>query len=413
MDLLIVPVPIFTKDTAVEAYIFRYHSGNDILESRKIQFNDSIVPPPFEMLKVVDVEIFTAGKPIFVPITSYMLLTNPDKQCNQPPEKIIFLLDGSIPAEDEYTESIKRLKSLGFRFAIQKIESVEPYVEILKLCDYILFDCRIIGQKEQQLLRALTIRDFKNLSAVYTHIPTKELFDELVLKAPGWYEGKFYRTPLTKGKTDVSPLQVNLINLLNVVRDEDFEFNHVAGIIAKDPALSVALLTLVNSAYFGSRDNKIKSINQAVTLLGQKEVRKWITTAVAKLMGSDKPSEITRLSLIRARFAECLAAKFGMQGDTDSLFLMGLFSVLDAILDKPMAEALELVHVSEDISDALVGRKGKYFPIFDFILAYESANWNHISRELILRELSSSDVYDAYLNALCWYRDILTDATPL
>lgn len=411
MDLLIVPVPIFSRDIAVEAYMFRYHSGNDILESRRgaSRFDGVMNSAPLQMLNTVDVETFTMGKPLFVPVTSYMMLADLDRQCSQPPEKVVFLMDGTMKSGDEYIENIKRLKSLGYVFGIQKIDSAEAYAPLLDLCDYIFFDHRIIDTREQQILRLLIMRDYKHLKHVYTHITTMDMFKDVAGKAPGWYEGRFYRTPVTKNRPKVSPLQINLINLLNVVRDEDFEFTKVSAIIAKDPALSAALLKLVNSAFFGPR-HKISTINQAVTMLGQKEVRKWITTAVSKLLGSDKPNEVSRISLIRARFAENLAVKFGMKADADSLFLMGLFSVLDAILEIPMEDALKLVHVSDDISNALINKKGKFYPVYEFIQMYESANWKGISRVLIINELSAADVYGSYLDSLCWYRDILTDS---
>jgi EAL and modified HD-GYP domain-containing signal transduction protein len=145
-------------------------------------------------------------------------------------------------------------------------------------------------------------------------------------------------------------------------------------------------------------------------MLGQTEIRKWITTAVSRLLGAEKPGEVTRLSLIRARFAEELAIRFGMEKESQSLFLMGLFSVLDAILDKPIDEALDMVQVSEDIREALVNRTGKYSMIFQFMLEYEAANWNVVSRLLILNDLETEDIYSAYVNAMVWYNDIISDA---
>jgi EAL and modified HD-GYP domain-containing signal transduction protein len=220
-----------------------------------------------------------------------------------------------------------------------------------------------------------------------------ELFKDLRARYKGLFEGHFYRTPLTKGKHEVSPLQGNLISLLNMVRDENFEFDDVASIIQKDPALTVSLLRMVNSAYFALKE-KVRTINQAVVMLGQTEVRKWITTAVAKLLGADKPNEITRISLIRAKFAEGLSVKLKMERDAQSLFLMGLFSVLDAILDQPIA-------------DALVRQSGPYGFVYQFLLEYETANWNAVSRMLILRDLQPADTYQAYIEALIWYNDLL------
>ena len=144
-------------------------------------------------------------------------------------------------------------------------------------------------------------------------------------------------------------------------------------------------------------------------MLGQTEVRKWITTAVSRLLGTDKPSEITRLSLVRAKFCEALASRFGLQKEAQSLFLMGLFSVLDAILEMPMDEALKLVHVSDSIYEALVDNKGEYYPVYQFMMLYESADWKTVSRMLILHDMTTEDVYNAYVEALCWYGELLNE----
>lgn len=407
MDLLIVPVPLFNKDMAVEAYYFRFQKGNDILEPSQGPglLDGAMLSPPLQMLNMIGIETFTMGKPIFVPIDNFMLLTYLELQCGEPADKIIFLLDSGVNMEEPYLTNLRRLKGLGYRFGIQKIDDIQKYRPVLDECDYIFFDFRMFENPEVIRFHGEVEKQYPKLSRVYTHIATMELFHSIKDKLIGRFEGRFYRTPLTKGDHKVTPLQVNQINLLNIVRDENFEFDSVVKIIQRDTALTINLLRLVNSPYIGLR-NKVKSINHAVTMLGQDEVRKWITTAVAKLLSSDKPSEVTRLSLVRAKFCEALATKFHMEAEAQGLFLMGLFSVLDAILELPMDEALKKVHVSDSIYEALVNHQGDYNLIYDFLLEYENANWKTVSRMLILNDLSTQDIYQSYVEALCWYRDI-------
>ncbi|MDR1573536.1 MAG: HDOD domain-containing protein [Clostridiales Family XIII bacterium] len=408
MDLLIVPVPLFNEDIAVEAYYFRHRKGNDLLDGTSMSvFDGAMLSPPLEMLNLVSMEALTMDKPIFVPVTKYMLLSRLELQSHQKADKIIFMIDGNeIEEAEPYLANIENLKALGYRFGLQRISDVEKMGPILEKCDYVFYDHRVFDYMADVKIRITVAHRYKHITSVYTHVNNMDLFKDLRLRYKGLFEGHFYRTPLTKGKQEVSPLQVNLINLLNKVRDENFEFDEISDIIQKDPMLTVSLLRLVNSAYFSLRE-KVKSINQAVVMLGQTEIRKWITTAVSRLLGAEKPGEVTRLSLIRARFAEELANKFGMEKEAQSLFLMGLFSVLDAILDRPIEEALDMVHVSEDIRDALVNRTGKYSVIFQFILEYEAANWNVVSRLLILNDLDTEAVYRSYVNAMVWYNEII------
>lgn len=408
MDILIVPVPLFNVNVAVEAYYFRIQKGNNIIEQSKPTsvLDGAMHSPALEALKSVGLEAFTMGKPIFVPINNFMLIAKLEDQCTAPVEKVIFVLDSSVYTSEEYIEAIKRLKNIGYRFAIQKISHAEPYDKVLKLCDYIFLDYRVFDTAEQLRLRFDIAKNYRHLKIVLTHVNTMEAFETMKLKFKGVYEGRFYRIPVTKGEYSVSPLQTNLIELLNTVRGKSFEFDEVTEIVQHDTALTISLLKLVNSPYIGVRQ-EVKSIGQAVALLGQEEVEKWVTTAVTKLLGAEKPSEITKLSLVRAKFAEALAPYFGLQKESDSLFLMGLFSLLDAILEMPMKEALEQVHVSKDIIDALLNLKGKYYPVYEFMQQYESANWKAVSRTLIIKGLSAKDIYGAYINTLCWYKELL------
>ena len=134
--------------------------------------------------------------------------------------------------------------------------------------------------------------------------------------------------------------------------------------------------------------------------------KQTINTAVTKELCADRPSEITRISLLRAKFAENLAPLFEMAVHSSELFLMGLFSVLDLILDKSMSEALEMVKVSRSIEEALISHQGELAPVLDFILQYESASWQEVSRQMLLQNIDMDPVYDAYIRSLQWYRDL-------
>jgi EAL and modified HD-GYP domain-containing signal transduction protein len=407
---LVVPVPLFSEENAVEAYMFRYSKGNDLLSAAKdgIQFDGAMHSPLLKMIKTVGLDALTMGKRIFVPVSRLMLMTELEKVCGEPPDKIIFLIDGNVKGDATNAGNIKRLKELGYSFGICGIDNIAAYIPILGLCDFIFYDQRVFGDPKQVALRNRIEEKFPHLSRVYTNINSIETFQSARKKFKGLYEGSFYRMPFTEGDNQVSPLQVNMINLLNKVRADNFDFDAVAKIIQRDPALTIALLRMVNTGSRG-RKNEIKTINGAVVMLGQEEVRKWITAAAANQLGTDKPNEITKLSLIRARFAEALAVNFGLYADAQSLFLMGVFSVLDVMLEMSMDDALKLVLVSDDIRDALVSRTGKFSDVYNFLIDYESANWPAVSRMLIIHDLIPETICDIYTETLCWYRDMFSD----
>ena len=211
---------------------------------------------------------------------------------------------------------------------------------------------------------------------------------------------------LSLGQQEVAPLKVNYIQLLNLVNKADFDLQEVADIIGHDIALTVSLLKMVNRMTINS---DISSIRHAAAMLGQKELKRWINTAVVGELCADKPNEITRLSLLRAKFAENLAAGFDLMMKKEELFLMGLFSVLDAVLDKPISEALNMVTVSSDIRNALVDNTGSLAPVYEFLLQYEGANWPEVSRLMILKKLELETVSEAYIASLTWYRALMAE----
>ena len=395
---------------AVNAYYFRYQEGNDMLYVNQAEktFDGAMISPLLVTLNMVGVNAFTMGQPIFVPINNLTLLANLADQCKEPPEKVVFVMGEDVKPEEPYLSTIQRLKELGFRFAMQKVMRVDQYAAVANLCDYIFFDHRRMNGLEQQLMYALVRRDYQHLKIVMTHIPTNEDYVKLKTQGSTLFEGRFYRVPLTKGANKISPLKFNLIKLLNLVRDESYAFSDVAAIVQRDTALTVSLMRMINSPFIGLRQ-KVNSIGHAVAILGQVETSKWVTTAVSKLLGADRPDELTRLSLIRARFAENLAPKFKMNAkQSQSLFLMGLFSVLDVILELPMGEALRMVQVTDNIRDALLEGKGEFGVIHNFIQKYEAADWNSVSRILIMHDLRLEEIYEAYINALDWYRGIIS-----
>jgi len=408
MDLLVVPVPLFDKNMAVEAYYFRYQEGNGLIRANQATnvFDGVVLSPLLATLNIAGTDAFAMSKPVFVPVNHLMLMANLHDQCKELPEKVVFVIDGSIKSEEPYLSNIKKLKKDGFRFAIQMIERLESYEPIVDLCDYFFFNHTLMHLPNQQLMYAQVKKSYASIKIVMTHIESTDYYDALRGQA-SMFEGHFYTIPVTKGENKVSPLKLNLINLLNLVRNENFEFSAVAAIVQRDTALTVSLMRMINSPFLGLRQ-KVKSINHAVTILGQIETRKWVTTAVSRLLGADRPDELTRLSLIRAKFAENLAEGFNMKQKSSSLFLMGLFSVLDVILEMTMEDALSMVQVSDSIRDALLECKGEFGALLNFIYKYEFADWNTVSRILIVYDLNPEDIYTAYINALLWYRSLIT-----
>lgn len=408
--MLIALVPLFDENMAVSAYSVFTQRHNYLLNPSMLgtaQHDGAAQVEGLELIRSIGIETLSDDKEIFVPVTNISVLADLERQCDAPPGRIVFLIDDTVPPVEMYINRLKQLKEEGFKLAIRKlaVSEFESYREILSLMDYVFLNNHKIAIDKAKIYFG---KLYPHIKLCAGNIDDMELFDNLK-KQGGYslYEGNFYRLPVTKGSgNQVAPLKLNYIELLNIVNAEDFDLQKAADIIGRDTALTISLLGMVNRMTVRSG---ITSMRHAAAMLGQKELKRWINTAVAGKMSADKPSEITRLSLIRGRFAENLASGFGLAVKKDELFLMGLFSVLDVILEKPMDEALEYMQVAGDIEKALTSGEGILAPVFDFVLQYEAANWQEVSRQMVLGNMTMDFVQQAYMNALEWYKELVVE----
>ena len=399
-------IPLFDSKTQVKAYsIFaqKYNSymNPSILGTGSLDGSGSVLG--IDIVESMGLETVADDKNVFVEVNNVSIFSNIDEQFTNAHDKLVLLFDHNVTPTDMYVDRLKELKASGYKLAIRKLQvkQFEEYKEILNLVDYVLLDHKKIDITKAKVYFQ---KVYPNVSLVAVNVNTQEDYDALTTDG-GYdlYEGKFFRIPVVNSQKDLSPMKATYIELLNIVNDPDFDLDKAAAVIEHDTALVISLLAMVNRMTVNSG---ISTVGHAAAMLGQKELKRWINTAVTKELCSDKPAEITRSSLIRARFAELLAPTFGLNTSSSELFLMGLFSVLDAMLDKPMKEALELVKVSKDISNALIEGTGKYAPVLEFMNAYSDANWSEVSRQLILINAQDSAVYESYTSSLSWFRDL-------
>ena len=402
-------VPLFDENLSVMAYSLFSQKANyltDPIFSVSAQFDGAGSIDGLEILESIGVSTLSDGKVIFIPVNNVSIFASIADTYSVPNSQYVFLIDNTVLPSEMYINRLKDLKGQGYKIAIRKVmvSQYEDYKPIFELCDYVFINTKKVDISKAKLYFT---KLYPNIKIIAGNIQGQLEFYNLTQEGGySLFEGPFYRTPVTKGDTEVAPLKMNYIELLNIVNDPNFDLTKAADVIGRDTALVISLLKIVNRM---SVNSEITTIRHAAAMLGQKELRKWITTAVAQQLCTDKPNEIMRISLIRAKFAESLAKYFDMGSVSGELFLMGLFSVIDLILDKPMADALNTLNLSNPIKEALIDGTGDYAHVLEFIMEYENANWQEISRVGILNNMKMDDVYNAYISTLSWYRDLFID----
>lgn len=396
-------VPLFYEDMSVASYCLYAQKENmyerpHLLIAGKYDGAGSIVG--LEVFDSVSEDDLVANCSIIIPINNISLFSNIEQQLTGFDGRIVLLIDQTIKPEESYNKRLQDLKSKGFKLALKDlpITSLDEFKFMMNDFDLLLInsDTGDVIEQAKEFRKILP-----NIDLCAENLHTKEEFDSA--KESGLFkvfEGTFFRVPINRGDTEVAPIKINYLKLMKVINEPDFDLDDVANVISQDPALTIELLKIANKLTINSN---IRSIAQATALLGQKELRRWLNTTLLNGLAAGKPNEITRLSLVRARFAENLAPIFDYAMRKDELFLMGLFSLLNLILDMPMDKALEQVGVSNEIKKALVSDDGIFAPQLEFLLSYEAGDWQEVSRLMVLHDIEMDDVYEAYVEALKWY----------
>lgn len=405
--MMLTLIPFFDRNMSVSAYSLFTRKNNFLMNPSLLgsrQFDGAAYVDGLELIQELGTTTLSGGKPIFVSLNNISIFSSLESECKNTNQAPILLIDQTFPPVSMYTDRIRELREFGYHFAIRNlpVHCYEDYAPILSQMDYILIDCqKIDAVKASFYFRKL----YPDICICASNIPDMETFGKLSpAETISLFEGTFFRMPVTRGEHKVSPLKINYISLLNLIEEDDFDLTKAADIISQDTALIISLLRLANTRSFNS---EITSVRVAVSMLGQKDLTRWIQTTVIEKLCSDKPNELMRLSLLRAKFAENLAPVFGMAMRSQELFLTGLFSILDIILDCSMEEALSMVRVSGKIRAALLEHTGSLAEVLHFIVKYESAEWQEVSRQLVLKNIEIPDVSHAWVSSLQWYAKLI------
>ncbi|MDL2219056.1 diguanylate cyclase [Ruminococcaceae bacterium OttesenSCG-928-O06] len=325
---------------------------------------------------------------------------------NLPKDKFIIEMkvgEGLTAAE---VQKCKALRSHGYAIAFTGLNQQNTIPALLALADYCKFEPGATSDYFQKKI----IEGNKTKRFIATGVDTVQQFEHA--KSIGFllFQGFFFNQPTVVQKTkDIDPLKVNYLRLLKLTSTDGYvNFQEISTVISSDVALSYKLLRLLNSAAVGLR-NPVSSIDMAVAYLGEDALKKWVALLAIRGIASDKPLELVRMSLIRARFGELLAPHFQPPKNAEHVFMVGMFSLLHIALEKTKEELFEEIPVAADIRDSLLTSSGPYSSLVAFYSNYEYANWDEVSRYVEENRLTDKAVNDAYIAAVKWYNDLSDD----
>ena len=313
-----------------------------------------------------------------------------------PPERVIVEIAPDTLVDTELLTAIRALATQGYTITLPDVLAYTHLYPLVDVAGIILFDLSAYSSTViQEHVAQLQPYAVQLLARA---VNTPEDFAFCYTLGVDYVQGHFFCQPdVLKGQR-VSTNRLIIMQILAKLMQPDTEFEELETLIRCDVSLSYKLLRLINSSFFGLSRN-ITSIRQALLLLGMKQVTIWVSLML--LAGvDDKPHELAVTAMIRARMCELLAKAIHQKG-AETFFLVGLFSTLDAVMDRPLSDLLTALPLAEEVSRALLHYEGLYGAVLHAVLAYERGDWKP-ARQL---GLDSAVINEAYLQAIAWSRE--------
>lgn len=310
-----------------------------------------------------------------------------------PPERIVLELTEHEEADPELESCLERMRDDGYCLALSSFLPTKANRRLAELVDLVALD---LGTLDRRAVED-AVRRLAHLPArlMATTVETQEDLEFCRRLGFDLYQGYFLCTPKLVQGRGIPAARMNVMRLVATLNGPHVDLAGLDELITRDVGLSYGLLRYINSAFFGLR-REVTSVRQALVFLGLANVRRW-ATLLALVSVDDKPHELLVTALLRARMTQLLGPTFG-EPDEEGLFTVGLFSVIDAIMDAPMTRVLESLPFSDEVVEALLEHEGPKGGALHCVLACERGDVEEARRGAAADAMLGS----LYLDAANW-----------
>lgn len=394
MEAFIARQPIFDQNENVFAYELLFRSGLESMFSHPDP-NEASSKVITDSVLVLGMEMLTGGKRAFINATRDILVKEAMRLL--PREWATVEILETVEPDPEVIVACEHLKRAGYLLVLDDFVYEKRYKPLVDLADIIKVDVLTTSKGERRAM----VQQFAPLGIrlLAEKVETREAFEEALEMGYTYFQGYFFSKPVTLSARDVPGFKLHYLRILQEIHRPELDFGKIEEVIKLEVSFSYKLLRYINSAFFGLR-REINSIRQALVFLGEREIKKWVSLVVLTSMGEDKPQELIVQTVIRAKFFELLASGVGLADRTDELFLMGIFSLIDAIVDRPLSDILKEISIADDVKVALLGGENRLREIYEYVLAYEKGDWEKLSEQATQLGLDETEMPRLYLKAV-------------
>ncbi len=373
MNVYMARQPIFDLDNNVYAYELLYRSNGVKNEYTGISGDESTADVFRNAFFGMDVKNVIGNARAFINFTENLLLRGIPKMIS-PEILVVEVLENQLTSP-ALLDAVADLRDRGYMIALDDFEYSGAYNDLFRLGDLVKIDFRVSTKSIEET--AYVCR-YSNKIMLAEKIETREEFEYAKKLGCTFMQGYYFAKPAIMSGISSHPLPVNLLEVMRLLSDPETEVSAVADILERDSAMTQRVLRLINSVYFGVA-NKVSSISQAILVLGLDCLREWVyLMGMQKVMGNDN-LELSRLSLLHAKFCRKVAMLIPEAADDcESFYLMGLLSMIVYIDDRALPQTLDEFPLSDDIKSGIMRRGGLFSDVFELALAYTSGDWEKV-----------------------------------
>jgi len=297
----------------------------------------------------------------------------------------------------------RRLKDLGYVIALDDFVYAEKFQPFIELANIIKVDFQLSPPSDRQ--QAVAKFAPLGIQMLAEKVETRAEFAEACDRGYVYFQGYFFCDPEIVPSHHLPAFKVHYLRILQAISKPELDLGEIVAIIDREVSLCYKLLRFVNSALFGFR-YEISSTRHALTLLGDRELKKWASVAAVLGLAGNEPNELVLTSLTRGRCCELLAANLGARKHQPSMFLLGVFSLMEAMLGRPIIEIVSEIALPDLVRAALLGRSNRYREILDLVTAFEAGKWSEVSELARGLRQDESQLSAAYLQAVDWAQKV-------
>lgn len=388
--------PIFDRDEKVFGYELLFRDG---LENAFRGDTDEASRATLDRTLLMGLDVLCDGRRAFVNCTRDTLIKG--LVTLLPSTMTVVEVLESVPADPDVLAACRSLKEAGYLIALDDYVANDPREGLAEMADIIKVEMQLTSEEE----RIALIKQFGpwRCRMLAEKIETRAEFVRARDLGFVYFQGYFFRRPEMMNTRDMPANQLNYLRMLQEVSRPELALGELEKLVKAEASVCYRLLRYLNSAMFGFH-SEIHSVRHALSILGERDVRRWVRLVAAVGAGQEKTSDLVLSALVRGRFGELLAPRV-KHGESD-LFLLGLLSLIDAMMEMPMAEVLDKIPLDHATKAVLLGQPSPLRPVYQLMLAHESGEWEaagELSRSL---HVDAEDVAGYYWQAQEWARGV-------